>query len=391
MLFLDDDHTETGPADYAEKHFSYLNRCGRDECFRVREVLEEWFTRYPEKEKDELRSRFQSGDDTHFASAFFELYLHELLVQLGYRVEVHPEVLEPQSKKPDFFATAPDGEEVFVEAVIASDVTEEETAAASMKKIVYDTINTLEDPDFYVGIEEDGQPRTPPPGRKIRNGLEKWLQKLDPDKCLLLTEQGRFDALPKWNFSHDGWDIEFTAWPKSKEARGKPGRRLIGMHMGAVQFMDSRTPIRQAIRRKASRYGNLGKPYIVAVNAMGNIVDQIDVMEALFGKEVLVFPQGLPPNVQPETKLTRRPDGAWTSTFGPRNTRVSGVLIGVSVMPSSIAAKDLELYHNPWAQHPCEGPITRLTEYAPIENRITKKVGEHPRALFDLPEAWPYE
>ena len=124
---------------------------------------------------------------------------------------------------------------------------------------------------------------------------------------------------------------------------------------------------------------------------MGNIVDQIDVMEALFGKEVLVFPQGLPPNVQPETKLTRRPDGAWTSTFGPRNTRVSGVLIGVSVMPSSIAAKDLELYHNPWAQHPCEGPITRLTEYAPIENRITKKVGEHPRALFDLPEAWPYE
>ena len=82
MLFLDDDHTETGPADYAEKHFSYLNKCGRDECFRVREVLEEWFTRYPEKEKDELRSRFQSGDDTHFASAFFELYLHELLFKV---------------------------------------------------------------------------------------------------------------------------------------------------------------------------------------------------------------------------------------------------------------------------------------------------------------------
>lgn len=391
MLFLDDNHSETGPAGYTEKRFSYLNRCGRAECFRVREVLEDWFTRYPENEKDELRSRFQSGDDTHFVSSFFELYLHELLVRLNYRVEVHPEVSEPKSKKPDFLAITPGGKGLFVEAVIASDTTEEETATSSMKNVLYDTINTLKDPDFYVGIKEEGKLKTPPPGRKIRNGLERWLRELDPDKCLLLTQQGKFDDLPKWNFSHDGWKIEFTAYPKSKEARGKPGRRLIGMHMSSgFQLIDSRTSIRQAIRRKASRYGSLEKPYIIAVNAMGGFVDQIDIMEALFGKEVLVFPQGLPPNVQPETKLTRQPDGAWTSTFGPRNTRVSGVLVGVSAVPSSIAAKDLELYHNPWAQHPCEGPITELTEYVPIENRITKEVGKHPRALFDLPETWPF-
>ena len=57
-------------------------------------MIDDWFSAYAvddETERNALRSRLRSGDNTAFESAFWELYLHEAHRRLGYRITVHPE------------------------------------------------------------------------------------------------------------------------------------------------------------------------------------------------------------------------------------------------------------------------------------------------------------
>lgn len=45
---------------------------------------------YPGDDKNDLRARFRKRDDNH-ESAFFELFLYEVVRRLGLNPEVHPE------------------------------------------------------------------------------------------------------------------------------------------------------------------------------------------------------------------------------------------------------------------------------------------------------------
>ena len=85
---------------YGEPRFEYYNHSSRPAIGQIREVLENWFSGYPDLGKSDLRGRFKSNDDRSHDGAFFELYLHEVLRKLGYEVQVHPLVDKPTH--PDF-------------------------------------------------------------------------------------------------------------------------------------------------------------------------------------------------------------------------------------------------------------------------------------------------
>ena len=79
-----------GAARYSEPQFAYLNRSARLEANLIRALLEAWFSRYPPAEAADLRARFRSSNDLQHHSAFFELFVHELLLKLGLHPQIHP-------------------------------------------------------------------------------------------------------------------------------------------------------------------------------------------------------------------------------------------------------------------------------------------------------------
>lgn len=303
-------------------------------------------------------------------------------------MEIHPGPPTGESTQPDFLATSSAGEEVIIEAVVAGKKSEDDPPTARRKQAVLDKLDELEHPDFYVSLREDGYPRTSPSGRKIQHSLKEWLDSLNYDICSSLISQKRFDELPTRQYVVEGWTLDFQAIPKSAKRRGRSGGRLIQFHHVGPHLVDARTPIRDAVRRKASRYGKIQRPYIVAVNAIGHFIDDIDIMEALFGKEI--FSYSVSPELQMSHQLTRRPDGVWTSQEGERNTRISCVLIGLNVFPYSVAVSELALYHNPWAQRRYNGLLSSLDEYLPQDARFEKKKGVYPRTIFQLNDSWPH-
>jgi hypothetical protein len=386
-LFDDFDQRDPGPAFYAESKFRYLNRSGRPAAQRIRELLDNWFSRYPERHHADLRGRFRSDTDTQHQAAFFELFVHELLLRMGATVEVHPAVPD-RARRPDFLVASAGGNRSYVEAVVAADESREEAAARARMNVVYDVLNRLDSPNFFVGIKLRTQPETPPPGREICRFLAEKLADLDPDALEVQFAKSGFEALPHWLHEAEGWGIEFFPLPKSAPIRGQPGIRPIGLHFEGFRWLDARRSIRDAIVEKAGAYGALDLPYLIAVNALADHVDTTDVMEALFGREQFTFRRDLGAAQRPE--FSRVPDGAWTSAKGPRYTRVSAALVCTGLGPSTLRWGSACLYENPWAARKYEGELNQLPRaIARDENTMEWLNGTSLSDVFDLPPDWP--
>lgn len=274
-----------------------------------------------------------------------------------------------------------------MEAILATDESAEDAAARARMNVVYDVLNRLDSPNFFIGMNLSGFPETPPPTKQIKSFLVKHLAQLNPDEIANLLKTGDLDDLPHWHYEYKGWKIDFFPIPKSPSMRGKGGVRPLGMQFHGVHFLDSRVAIRDAIVAKARRYGDLDLPYVIAVNALGEDVDRIDIMEALFGKEQ--FTVRLTQSGPSEPKMTRVPDGAWVSKSGPRYKRVSAILVAAPVLPWNVPRARICLYHNPWARRPYTSELTRLPQAVPQDNTMKWQDGESLSTIFGLPLWWP--
>jgi hypothetical protein len=388
-VFDDIERDDLGPKPYAQPDFSYLNGSARQGVQAIREAIENWVLHYPNGQRAELRARLRSEDNYQHRSAFFELFLHELLLRLGCNVEVHPQIVGI-ARRPDFRVRSQNGQTCYLEAVLSSDETREESAANARMNQVYDALNRLDSPDFYIGMNLRGAPATPPSGRSMRRFLSSHLADVNFDEIAGQFQVGGFPALPQWQYQHDGWTIDFYPLPKSDRARGRGGIRPIGIQFEPVRLLQTREAIRDSILEKAGRYGELGHPYIIAVNVLADHVDRTDVMEALFGFEEFRYRCDVALPQEPE--FGRVPNGAWFGPAGIQNTRVSAALIFPNLSQSSICWTVPCVYHNPWTTRPYDGELNRLNRGVPRDTRrMDFHDGESLRSVFELPEQWPGE
>lgn len=387
-LFDDITRDDFGTASYAESNFSYLNRTARNEFSKIRIILDEWFFRYPLTEQADLRGRFRSELNNHHQAAFFELFLHELLIRFDCQITLHPKIVET-SKVPDFFVKPPNGNSFYMEATVATNESASESAAHARENAVYDAIDRLViSPNFFLWLVVDGTPNTPPPAKTLANYINSQLANLDPDKITEQYNTSKNNELPEWKFEHDGWKIKIRPTPKKPEARGKPNVRPIGARSTGFRSLNYQASIKDSLINKAARYGNLDLPYIVAVNAT-EPVDTTDIMEALFGKEQLSYYISDDGNPLSDPVMTRKPDGAWNGVNGPQYTRVSAVLIASRLSPWNIPRTNICLYHNPWAKKKYESILTQLPQAIPENNQMTWKSGETANEIFKLSPTWP--
>lgn len=101
--------TDESPKRNTESDFIFYNRSARLEIARIRDVIEGCAKNYPQEEIKELISRFRSGNDVHFRSASFELFLHEVLIRQGFTLTPHPELSNGSPYRPDFLVSDTDG------------------------------------------------------------------------------------------------------------------------------------------------------------------------------------------------------------------------------------------------------------------------------------------
>ncbi len=378
-LFDDVPRTRRGPAAHFEDSFSFLTTSSQPYAANVRDLLEHWFSRYPSSERAELRSKFRNEFDV----AFFELFLHEVLLRLGCRVTVHPEIPSTRSK-PDFEVESSSGS-WYVEARVASDKPATELAKDRALAVFFDEVDRLSIDDYFLHLETvEFPPGFPPSARRFRRYVEECVGQVDYHALHELAEMGKSGVLPSFEYREKEALVEFTLIPIKPERRGREGKRAIGMFPFKTRWGSSATAIRRALTRKGGKYGRLPAPFVIAVNSTSEWgTRREDVMEALFGREGVTI-QSKPGH----GVLGQNTESFWIGPTGPQHRRVSAALIG-TVNPYNLAIAELILWINPWATIPYSGPFLDLSYASVTEEEISFHEGVPLRDLLQIPVDWP--
>ena len=254
MLFDNFQRTEDRFPRRSEQWFDYLNISAKPDIASTREILETWVARYPEKDRVDLIGRLRSDNINHH-SAFYEMLLHEVFFQRSCILAPHPNAPN-SSYHPDFLVKTKNGDGFYLEAIVARDESKAELAIKNRMNVVYDLLNEIELPNYYLKIICPFPPNVSPSVNKIKAFLKKVLEEVNqsPEK----VQPGK-----KWIFKDGDYEIPFGLIPRSK-----PGKNAIGITSERTRsgFGDHLRFVMQAIISKAQKYGRLDLPYVIAVN-----------------------------------------------------------------------------------------------------------------------------
>ncbi len=376
QLFPKRHRDDSSPAAHTESTYHFLDRCAKPGCEAIRRLLQRWFGHYPLAHQKALKRRL-SADDFH--SAFFELLLHEVLRRTECRPEVDPTLAS--GLKPDFLAVKRDTR-FFLEAAVVTDESRDKKKREAVRSAVYDIINEVDSPDYFLGIKECTlKGHAQPPRKAILAFLRAHIGAANYDEVSAAFIEG-LDRVT-WTYEDDRLTLVVTPVPKAK-ARGEPGVRPIGIYPMESRWGGSKEAIRKRLSEKAKRYKNLGEQFVIAVNCVSRWgTDWDDIVDALFGSLQVV--------VDSRTRQaheSRARDGFFIGEKGPQNTRVSAVLV-TTVFPWSLAKASVKLILNPWAAYPLTEDVLPFERVSVVAGKFATVAGESLRVVLELTDDWP--
>lgn len=383
-IFDEIQRTDDSPMRNRESEFEFYNRSSRPAMEAVRGIMESCISNFPDSEIEELTARIRCGDDIPFRSASFELFLHEAMIRLGFELQIHPELTNGNTYRPDFLVKDQDGHEFYLEAVLAKEINELDDGAEARKGLVYDALSVSPHENFMIDIDDEGSPITQPSGKKLTKAIHYWLNSLDPDDIKKDIDLNGLESIEPFEWGHEDWSLKIRPIPLKPERRGK-STNLIGCGGTGGGFMDAWSPIKGAIRTKGGKYGELDKPLLIAVNLNCFHLDRIDEMQALYGQEQYVFS----PGHHDQGRIQRAPNGAWYGHSGPQYTRVSGAWIFNDLHPSSLAGRNQTIYFNPWATNNLPYSVKSFPHAIPENDKMEWVEGVSFMDTFDLHRGWP--
>jgi len=379
-LFELRDRSYMGPANLNENTYDYFCRSGRNSISIVRQTLNNWFLNYPEDEKNELKKRFKKS----YSSAFFELFIFELFRKQGFEIVIHPELVD-SSKKPDFLIKK-DRLEIYVEAKEARDKTREEEALERRINHFYDSFNTINSPKFFIYVKKilfksNRQPQT----KILIRDLENKIASSEPNKILEQIKESGFDNESTLKYEDDDIFIIISLIPKSSKAQFKEGLRPIAMYPMVTEIGGSEGSIRNAFIKKAKKFKNLSKPYIICINAIGIKGDtEFDIENAIWGSLMLTW--STDPN-NPNEHLTRKNDGFFYGNKGPQYRKVSGVLV-TQVNSFNIPKAPFWFVKHPFSEKEIDFDNFKLSYNHVIKNKIQRIVKSNFGEILNIKDDW---
>ena len=276
-----------------------------------RDKLESWFQKFPDEGRNDLRRRFRSVLHDDHEGAFFELFMHELMINLGLKVEhVHP-TLPDSCNHPDLVVG--DGSNRFYLEATTTGSKDGPFTLKNIEQEIIEELRKLTSSDFNLLIEITGELSRAIKKAHLRSKFEELLsQGHDPDEVKTTVDACGFDAAPSDLYETDGWGIQAWLSPISRPARRHCPTRRINVQFARARRTSSIDPVRDKLQDKGKHYGVPQLPLVIAVKTRDMFYNgrQHD-MEVLFGNERILYVDDVP-------ERARKPNGVWSRGHGTR-------------------------------------------------------------------------
>jgi hypothetical protein len=349
----------------SESVFAYLNRSAKRGSVASRALIEEWLRHVPTSERREFCARFRSGDNIQFGTAFQELFLHEFLRCQKCALDFHPSI-PGSSKRPDFLVCQPCGNSFILEARTSTDVASGPESNPRGDRI-RDFLRHLKLDGYKLGIDEFTAGTRDLPQKALRKHIVDTIA----------AHSGTGDGIiriPDYSTA-DGWRIKLTAFSSARY--GSSRSTTVMQEAWGRTWTGPSYPLREALKRKAGKYGPLTMPYVIAINSADVMLTDRDFEETLFGVRPGITIAGM------TDELTR---GFWGTGSAPKHRRVSAVLFTKNLWPATVLMGQVYtcLYLNPWAERPYDGLLTELPTFGFENGEAREYPGSPWHALMNL-------
>lgn len=317
-----------------------------------RDIIEEWFDKLPEEAKPDMLSRLRSINIRDHFGAYFELVIHQFLIDAKFTVYFHPKIAEGN---PDLLI---EGKNLRKPTVIeVATVFDESRWEKEEQKfnIILERLNAIE--HFYSVIISNESEQIPEDVNY--DELEYFIQsQLDSFHSQDISSPREF------RYKQNALELKLTALPNLSESP------IVLSHGGPVRFVGT-NQLRSAIEKKINRYKsvkNLGLGFIIALNLANVPAGEHGLLNMLFGDVVVRIKRNI--KGEPiEVKEGRNFKGLFTPKPGlkgkARNTRLSAVFNIVSKWPEHNIEEpvrrihNIRIIHNPWALNPLDVDVFR--------------------------------
>jgi len=355
---IDAEQDDNSRKNLSESVFAYLNRSTKPGSAASRALMEEWLRLVPISEQGEFCSRFRSGDNIQFGTAFQELFLHEFLRRQNCTLDFHPSI-PGNSKRPDFLVRPPSGDRFILEARTSTDVASGPAGNPRGDRI-RDFLRKMKLDGYKLGINELTAGANDLPQKALRKNIVD----------AIAAHSGSGDGMvriPDYSTS-DGWLIRLTAFSSARY--GSSRSTTVMQEAWGRTWIGPSYPLRDALKKKAGKYGQLTMSYVIAMNSADVMLTDRDFEETLFGVRPGITIAGM------TDELAR---GFWGTESAPNHRRVSAVLFTKNLWPATVLMGQVYacLYLNPWAERPYGGLLTELPTFR-FENREAREYPGRP-------------
>ncbi len=250
---------------------------------------------------------------------------------------------------------------------------------------VLEYVDAAFNPDFYLAVRFVSAGAETPKRKVVVAKVEQWLAGFRWDD--FRDASGMRQPGPEAEVTIDDWVIGLKAIPRSPIARGDRSFPTIGFYPGGAAWVEAVVAATgPTLDEKASKYGDLDAPYLLAAWVMSPLASESSLAYALFGAEVPVE-LGRHAITVPSERT-----GLWTPDR-PRRGRVSGVLFAGSwdFNYSSVSRVMPRFWPNPWANRPLEIVLPFPTSRVSSDETFVENTAPTTAAadLVGLPEDWP--
>lgn len=385
MLFEDKQRSRMAPKKPGESDFAFYDSAARSEFQVYRDLVNGWIAGLPEADRSEMIARLKKNDSLGYQAALAELAVHAALVREGYTVEIHPSCEHP-TRKPDFLAKDKDGNPAVYIEVTTFGPAQEQVTQSNREATIYNAIDkTKLPPGFRLTYDVQAYGQSSPNTGDLCKEIEAWAA---------ASQQDNPEVVLAKVFEAGDWKIEIGLMGGFK--KDVVPKRSIGGAMGDVRKVEPELEIREALKKKGSRYGTFAAPYVVVVvdckdELTGGDRNAEALIDAAFGTvvtEVTTYESG-----EHKVEEKRRNDGYFGRPGNPQHQNVSGAILMPKPHLWDLRTDRWQplLLKNPWATHKLPDGFLPLPgyDYSPEKDEFTKVEGKRLADILVLPAVWP--